>query len=123
VREADALMGTYVDLAPEIFRQRLVVEGTCRSAISDTEIRAYLLGLSDVAGMRVLAEPVTHRSDRFGWAGWIHWETSGAHFYGWEHPQLFFSVDIYTCKAFAPEDVVEFTRQFFDVIEITSREF
>ena len=36
-----------------------------------------------------LLEPVTHRSDRYGWAGWIHWETSGAHFYAWEQPRLF----------------------------------
>ena len=49
--------------------------------------------------MHLLLDPVTHRSDRYGWAGWVHWETSGAHFYAWEDP-LFFSVDIYTCKPF-----------------------
>jgi S-adenosylmethionine decarboxylase len=73
--------------------------------------------------MTRLGEPVTHRSDRFGWAGWIHWETSGAHFYAWEHPQLFFSVDIYTCKAFDPVAAVEFTARFFDAVEITAKEW
>ncbi len=29
-------------------------------------------------------------------------------------PQLFFSVDIYTCKPFQNEDAVEFTRLAFD---------
>ena len=33
-------------------------------------------------------------ADGRGWAGWIHWETSGAHFYAWDTPRPFFSVDI-----------------------------
>ena len=37
--------------------------------------------------MTLLIDPVTHRSDRYGWAGWVHWETSGAHFYAWEVPR------------------------------------
>jgi hypothetical protein len=111
------------DLAPTIFRQRLVVEGTCPEPIDDAQIKAYLARLSVVCGMIALNEPVTHRSDRYGWAGWIHWETSGAHFYAWEQPKLFFSVDIYTCKAFEVADAVSFTADFFSADEIVSRSF
>ena len=57
--------------------------------------------------------PVTNESVEWGWAGWIHWETSGAHFYAWDRPLLFFSVDIYTCKAFLVEDALAFTRNYF----------
>jgi S-adenosylmethionine decarboxylase len=114
---------TFRDLAPMIHRQRLVIEGTCRAPIDADAISMYLADLSEVCGMTRLGEPVTHRSDRFGWAGWIHWETSGAHFYAWEHPQLFFSVDIYTCKAFDPVAAVEFTARFFDAVEITAKEW
>ena len=60
-----------------------------------------------------LVEPVTHRSERYGWAGWVHWENSGAHFYAWDTPLLFFSVDIYTCSEFDVERACEFTRTFF----------
>jgi hypothetical protein len=67
--------------------------------------------------------PMTHRSDRFGWAGWIHWETSGAHFYAWEQPRIFFSADIYTCKAFDVRTAVEFTRNFFDADQIVATSF
>ena len=112
-----------VDLAPEIVRQRLVIEGIPALPIDDDDIRAYLAELSDVCGMTTLIEPVTHRSDRYGWAGWIHWETSGAHFYAWEEPRLFFSVDIYTCKAFDAEAAVDFTRRFFDVSQIVGKPF
>jgi hypothetical protein len=111
------------DLAPAIYRQRLVVEGRCRHPVSDTAIRAYLSELSVVCGMKTLLEPMTHRSDQFGWAGWIHWETSGAHFYAWEQPLLFFSVDIYTCKEFDPEEVVAFTTAFFEADPVVAKAF
>ncbi len=106
-----------------IYRQRLVIEGTCSAPITDTDIRCYLSELSDVCGMRRLAEPVTHRSDRYGWAGWVHWDSSGAHFYAWETPELFFSVDIYTCKPFDARVAAEFTRDFFVAPELVAKAF
>jgi S-adenosylmethionine decarboxylase len=105
------------DLAPAIYRQRLVVEGYPAEAISAEMISEYLTQLSDVCGMRQLIAPVTHRSDQYGWAGWVHWETSGAHFYAWEQPVLFFSVDIYACAPFNPEAVVDFTKEYFSAEE------
>ena len=110
------------DLAPNIHRQRLVIEGTCKSPIDAPDICKYLSELSGVLGMVTVLEPVTHRSDTYGWAGWIHWETSGAHFYAWEDP-LFFSVDIYTCKPFDPALAVSFTTTFFDSDRAVFREF
>lgn len=110
------------DLAPNIYRQRLVIEGYPKKPITDSDIKQYLHELATVADMTELLSPVTHRSDLYGWAGWIHWETSGAHFYAWEQPLLFFSVDIYTCKEFNPQAVVEFTQKFFDTTEIVYKE-
>lgn len=107
------------DLAPEIHRQRLVVEGVSNRIISDVDIRLYLRELAEVTDMVPLMEPVTHSSPTYGWAGWTHWETSGAHFYAWDQPRLFFSVDVYTCKAFDNDDVVDFTRTFFGTSDIT----
>lgn len=104
-------------------RQRLVVEGTCREPITDERIRSYLSGLSAVCGMNPLMEPVTHRSDRHGWAGWIHWEESGAHFYAWEEPMVFFSVDIYACKPFDAVAAAQFTRDSLDALEVVARAF
>lgn len=110
------------DLAPTIYRQRLIIEGFPAQAITDGDIKKYLSELSKQTDMVQLIEPVTHRSDLFGWAGWIHWETSGAHFYAWEQPLLFFSVDIYTCKQFDPQAAVEFTRKFFNASQIEYKE-
>jgi hypothetical protein len=111
------------DLAPMICRQRLVVEGTCRTPITEEQICTYLSRLSDVCEMHLLIEPVTHRSDRYGWAGWVHWENSGAHFYAWETPKLFFSVDVYTCKPFDANRASQFTKDFFDAPEIVAMAF
>jgi S-adenosylmethionine decarboxylase len=111
------------DLAPLILRQRLTVEGTPREPITDEGIRGYLSRLSDVCGMTPLMQPVTHRSEKYGWAGWVHWETSGAHFYAWDVPVLFFSVDIYACKQFDAVATVHFTRDYFDAVEVVARVF
>ncbi len=114
---------SYRDLAPKIYRQRLVIEGYPARNISDNDIKDYLSKLSAVCGMTTLIDPVTHCSDTYGWAGWIHWETSGAHFYAWDQPVLFFSVDVYTCKAFDPVVATEFTRNYFETSAITSKQF
>jgi len=116
-------MQEFQDLAPTIHRQRLVIEGYPGYVITDEHIKDYLTKLSDILKMKTLITPVTHCSDKFGWAGWIHWETSGSHFYAWERPILFFSVDIYTCKAFIPEDAVKFTRDYFKTNSIVFKEF
>ena len=111
------------DLAPTIHRQRLVIEGIPNTMITSSEIVSYLSGLSTVLGMQTLMEPLAHLSPKFGWAGWIHWETSGAHLYAWDDPILFFSVDIYTCKAFQDADAVAFTREFFAADTVVHRAF
>jgi hypothetical protein len=111
------------DLAPTIVRQRLVVEGTVPAPVTAEKIVEYLRALGPVTQMRVLTEPVTHESPLYGWAGWVHWETSGAHFYAWDRPVLFFSVDVYACRAFEPEAVVDFTREFFAATDVVSHGF
>ena len=112
-----------LDLRPDIVRQRLVVEGECAEAIDPATIRDYLSKLSETIEMITLIEPVTHKSPLYGWAGWIHWETSGAHFYAWDGPRVFFSVDIYACKAFDTDDVISFTREFFGADNVVWKDF
>ena len=111
------------NLAPQILRQRLVIEGIPTQPITDIQITDYLLQLSRVLHMKTLVEPVTHKSDKFGWAGWIHWESSGSHFYAWEQPILFYSVDIYTCKAFEVGIAVAFTKAYFHSDKIEHKSF
>lgn len=113
----------YKDLAPDIYRQRLVIEGFPKYEINSDDIKKYLSMLSKTIDMNELLNPVTHLSEKYGWAGWIHWETSGAHLYAWESPIKFFSVDIYTCKKFNPLTAVNFTKNFFECSDISYKEF
>ena len=53
----------------------------------------------------------------------MHWDTSWAHFYAWEQPRLFFSVDVYTCKAFDVDTAVAFTRDFFSAGPVVAKSF
>lgn len=115
--------GEMRDLAPMIYRQRLVVEGLSPEPIDEDQIHRYLTELSGVCDMNRLIDPVTHRSEQFGWAGWVHWETSGAHFYAWDDPVPFFSVDIYTCRQFEPMEAVEFTADFFDAERVVAKAY
>ena len=101
------------DLAPMIHRQRLVIEGYCEEPITAEAIKAFLSELSDTIDMVSLMEPTTHQSPLYGWAGWIHWETSGAHFYAWDQPLLFFSVDVYACKPFSAQAAVDLAARHF----------
>ena len=50
----------------------------------------------------------------------MHWEASGAHFYAWEQPRLFFSVDVYACAPFNAEDVAAYTRSFFAATDLVA---
>lgn len=111
------------NLAPEIYRQRAVIEGYPDKPLKAAEIKDYLRKLSDVLGMRTLIDPITHRSELYGEAAWIHWETSGAHFYAWDVPRLFFSVDIYTCKKFDVQGAVNFTKEYFNASKVEFKEF
>ena len=111
------------DLAPAIHRQRLVIEGIPDRSITDVDIVEYLKLLAKVLDMVALMTPVAHESPKFGWAGWTHWETSGAHFYAWDTPMLFFSVDIYTCKPFHDDEAVAFTKDYFGAETIVHKGF
>lgn len=111
------------NLAPEIYRQRAVIEGFPKKPLTAHDVEKYLSGLSNALDMLTLAEPVTHRSPKFGEAGWIHWESSGAHFYAWDQPRLFFSVDIYTCKPFRIKKAIDYTKDFFKIDHVEYDEF
>ena len=113
---------TWKNLAPDLVRQRLMIEGTTERIVEPEQISSYLLALADVTKMEVLQGPHTGNAHEMGYSGWIHWKTSGSHFYSYPGTPALFTVDIYTCKPFSPEEVVEFTRKYFNAIEIVWKE-
>ena len=110
------------DLAPSVFRQRLMIEGNYTIPVNAETIRRYLIDLSDVCDMSLLNEPVIDWSPAGRWAGWIHWEASGVQVHVWIAPVRFFSADIYTCKPFDVTTVAAFTSRAFEA-EFVARSY
>jgi S-adenosylmethionine decarboxylase len=117
------------DLAPDIFRQRLLVEGRYGREIGEDEVRAYLTGLAAHLGMRAYGEPTIHspsgegRAVNQGYDAFLPLVDSGIALYVWTAAR-FFSVVIFTCKPFDVAAALEFTGESFAIRgELAHREF
>jgi S-adenosylmethionine decarboxylase len=116
---------TWEDLAPDICRQRMIVEGILHNPFGPEEMAIYSTEISKVLDMTPVSKPTTDYADGYGYCCFMHWKESGMHIYGWENRDpKFFSIDIYTCKKFDPRDVVRYTQDFFtdNLIKIAWRE-
>ena len=117
----------FKDLAPNIIRRRLVIEGITTELLSVEQITKYMIDLSTIMNMTIVTEPLTKYVKEYGFSAYMCWKESGMHVYTWtktEDRPCFFSIDIYTCKDFDIKDVINFTsKSFEDVItELTWRE-
>ena len=121
------------DLAPELVRQRLLIEGTTDEIIKPEQIEIYLKELSREIGMEAKEEVLTYAAEEkeedeewsslnMGYAGWLYWVSSGVHFHSYPTNPPIFSVDAYTCKPFSVEKAVQFTKKFFETREIVWKE-
>jgi S-adenosylmethionine/arginine decarboxylase-like enzyme len=114
-------------IAPEIFRQRLVIEGVYREKVTKQKIRKYLkelsrlLGMTVIFGPRIMRNGEKYRMGQEGFEGLMVWVESGVSVYTWEC-RNFFTVDIYSCKKFSVEDAVCFTNDTFNASEIEFKE-
>lgn len=116
------------NLAPNIIRQRLIIEGTTIKIVEPPQIAEYLRTLADITQMEIIGGPFTRSAHECGYAGWVHWKTSGGHFYsyhknawGGDNDPLF-TIDTYTCKPFSVQEAVEFTREYFNPLEMVWKE-
>ena len=110
------------NLAPTLVRQRVVIEGTTKEIVKPEAIKSYLRKLAEVTDMEVLSEPEAHSAHDMGYGGWIHWKSSGAAFYSYPTNPPLFTVDCYTCKSFSAQGAAEFTRNYFNAIDLVWKE-
>jgi hypothetical protein len=109
------------NLAPDIFRQRLLIEGFFGRQIDDRVIREYLLGVAAHLRLRTYGEPVvfapgagTGRAENAGFDAFVPLIDSGISGYFWT-AQKFLSILLYTCKGFDEQAAVDYTREFFTI--------
>ena len=118
------------DLAPDIVRQRLLLEGYWTGELTADRVKAYLLGVAERLSLRTYGEPIVFspdsgmgRSENAGFDAFVPLIDSGISGYFWAEQQ-FFSVVIYSCKKFEAMAATDFTRGFFRVTgEIVSHGF
>ena len=114
-------MNAVRSLAPEVFRQRLLIEGYYDREIGEANVRDYLLGVAGALGLRTYGEPVVFapasgsgRDENAGYDGFVPLIDSGISIYVWTGPR-FVSTVLYTCKGFAESAAVAFTKDFFNL--------
>ena len=85
------------DLAPDICRRRMILEGTLHNAFEPSDMAEYCLDISKVLDMTPVSEPVTDYAEKYGHCCFMHWKESGMHIYGWDNrnPKFFFYRHLY----------------------------
>jgi S-adenosylmethionine/arginine decarboxylase-like enzyme len=116
------------DIAPQIVRQRLLIECTYTIAVDRQKVQEYLLGLTQHLNLRVYGEPIIHspggegKEINQGFDAFIPLIDSGIALYVWSN-EKFMSCVIYTCKHFSVDSAVQFTKDFFVSQNLVSEEF
>ena len=116
------------DLAPEIVRQRLLIEGTYERAVTRDDVERYLVGVAAHLGLRTYGDPIVHapggagKDENEGFDAFIPLIDSGISLYVWSK-RRFFAVVLFTCKEFDSAAALEYTRQFFGATALEHREF
>jgi hypothetical protein len=109
------------NIAPGIFRQRLLIEGFFAREIDEQAVRDYLLGIAAHLGLRTYGDPVvfspgagTGRAENAGFDAFVPLIDSGISGYFWT-TQKFLSVLLYTCKGFDERAALAYTRTYFEI--------
>lgn len=116
------------DLAPDIVRQRLLIEGHFTTDVGEAAIERYFAGLTSVLDLRTYGSPTIFaprglgREENQGYDAFVPLIDSGVSLYVWSQSR-FLSVVIFTCKRFDADRAVEFTRDFFTMSDVASQQF
>ncbi|MDO8554689.1 MAG: S-adenosylmethionine decarboxylase [Candidatus Micrarchaeota archaeon] len=116
------------DLAPEIYRQRLLIEAKYDCEVDKQKILDYFNGIAKELDTKIYGEPTVHSTDgtgkyiNQGYDAFAPLIDSGISVYIWTNAK-FLSVLIYTCKKFEPKKALVFTKKFFNIKEIETIEF
>ena len=104
------------NLAPNLVRQRVIIEATTKNLVEPEQIKSYLLELAKVTKMEVISGPFAYSAHDMGYGGWIHWKTSGANVYSYPTNPALVTIDCYTCKPFSVKQAVDFTKNILKLL-------
>src|SRR5687767_10995268 len=116
------------DIAPEIFRKRLLVEGYFNAEITEDVLRGYFSRITTELGLRTYGEPIIHRTSgagkeiNEGFDGFVPLIDSGIYIAVWVNAK-FLSTIIYTCGEFSEEKAVGLVEEIFQLSDFQSAIF
>ncbi len=116
------------NLAPELTRQRLLIEGFYGISVDESVIRDYFKSLTAELGLKAYGEPTIFspgglgKTENQGYDAFIPLVDSGIALYVWGNVK-FLSCVIYTCKSFDEEQALAVTKKFFNMAELAFQRF
>jgi len=116
------------DIAPEIFRKRLLFEGYYGIDVSADTITRYFSYITTALNLQTYGDPIVHKTDgtgkevNQGFDGFVPLVDSGIYISVWVN-RRFLSTIIYTCGDFDAEKGVQVVKEFFDVSTFQSAIF
>lgn len=116
------------DLAPDIVRQRLIIEGFYTLDVDEVAISRYFAELTSALALRTYGVPTIFspggqgREGNQGFDAFIPLIDSGISLYVWSQ-RRFLSVVSFSCKRFDVERGVGVTREFFRMTRLVHQEF
>lgn len=108
------------NLAPDIMRQRLLIEGYYQNEVTKESLRDYLYGVAKHLNLKTYGEPTIFspqgmgKEENAGFDAFIPLIDSGISVYIWSKNK-FLSIIIYTCKAFDEKEALSYTKNYFRV--------
>lgn len=107
------------NIAPDIFRQRLLVEGFYTVHVEADVVKTFLLELTRSLDLRPYGDPIVFspdsgmgRDENAGYDAFVPLIDSGISAYIWTE-RKFFSIVLYTCKGFDQDKAIQFIERFF----------
>ncbi|OGQ17823.1 MAG: hypothetical protein A3B70_08355 [Deltaproteobacteria bacterium RIFCSPHIGHO2_02_FULL_40_11] len=116
------------NIAPEILRQRLLIEAKYSVKVSKKTIKKFFFGLAKHLNMKVYGDPIIFspggegKKINQGYDAFIPLIDSGFSLYIWSNAK-FLSLVIYTCKSFEESEAIQYTHVFFKTRKMVHLKF
>lgn len=116
------------NLAPNITRQRLLIEGFYKIEADKTVIEDYFKKITEGLNLRMYGKPIIFspgsegKEENQGYDAFVPLIDSGISVYVWSQAK-FISLIIYTCKSFDGKKAMEITKEFWNIDDIAARSF
>lgn len=116
------------DLAPDILRQRLLIEGYYSVDVDSSVVEQYLLRVAAHLDLRTYGKPIVHapggagKAENEGFDAFIPLIDSGISLYVWSK-RRFFATVLFTCKSFDTARALHFTKDYFGATQLEHRSF